>query len=62
MLERSIAINCTLFIFVNYFDSSIGKKKRFAKNAIFSCVQEACICLLVNMVIDTLNTKLIWVD
>ena len=49
MLERSIAINCTLFIFVNYFDSSVGKKKRFAKNAIFSCVQELRICLIVNM-------------
>ena len=31
MLERSIAINCTLFIFVNYFDSSIGKKKTFCE-------------------------------
>ena len=51
MFKRSIAINWVP-----------EKKKPFAKNAIFSCVQEARICLLVNMAINTLNTKLIWVD
>ena len=37
-------------------------KKHFAKNAIISRVQEARVCLHVNIAIYTLNTKLIWVD
>ena len=49
MLKRSIAINCILIIFARYFDSSVGEKKPCAKNAIFSCVQELRICLILNM-------------
>ena len=61
MWKWSIAINCILIIFASFFDSSVGKKK-IAKNAIISRVQEARICLRVNIAIDTLNSKLIWVD
>ena len=59
MLERLPSIVHSLFLSTILIQ--VSEKKRFAKNAIFSCVQEACICLLVNMVINILNTKLIWV-
>ena len=62
MLKRSIAINCILTVFASKFCLVSGKKKHFAKNEIISWVQEARICLLVNMAINTLHSKLIWVD
>ena len=56
MLKLSIAINIVYSLFfASYFDGSVGKKNTFCEEHDISCVQETRICLLVNMVINTLN-------